>query len=220
MNRSNFLIVILATSIVPCAFVAYSTVIEVQMTDFLIFFPDTVTINEGDTVLWRNVSFDIHSSTSGNPCNSDGTWDSGFMNPGNTFTRVFPIQGIIPYFCIPHCGINMFGAVIVQGVGVEEDPKTNAGISQFKLFQNKPNPFFSQTEIQFELPKPTRVKIEILNLIGQRITTLGNKDFEAGLHFFTWGGLAETGNKVSRGIYFFSIKTNEFRETKMMVYLD
>lgn len=210
---------VLAVSIFLFSVTVKAAVVEVQMTDSRTFLPFTVTINEGDTVQWRNVSSDIHTSTSGNPCNFEGTWDSGFMNPGNTFSRAFPNQGLNPYFCIPHCNNDMFGAVIVQGVGIEEDPKAKTGISQFKLFQNKPNPFFSRTEIQFVLGKSSKVKVEIFNLIGQRITTLAQDLYGAGSHVITWDGRTANGQLAPKGIYFYTIQADGFGATRIMVML-
>jgi len=77
------------------------------------FFPTSVTIDVGDTVEWT-WSASGHSSTSGNPGQPSGFWDSGILNNGATFSHVFPAAGSFPYFCSPHgicCG--MIGSVTV-----------------------------------------------------------------------------------------------------------
>jgi plastocyanin len=209
---------ILAVSILGAAIVN-STVVEVQMTDSRTFLPDTLTINVGDTILWNNVSSDVHTSTSGNPCTPDGIWESGFMFTGATFSLPFLTPGVFPYYCIPHCGDDMWGEITVLGVGVEEEIRDQFSTSDFTLLQNKPNPFSSITEIQFSLARPTRVKVEIFNLTGQKIKTLAQGDMVSGFHSLNWDGRDLNNKKAPNGIYFYSIKSGDFRLTRMMVMM-
>jgi len=74
------------------------------------FVPATVTIGVGDTVLWTNNSSDVHTSTG-------GSWDSGTMNPGATFSHTFSSAGTFPYHCTFHQSLGMVGTVIVQAGG-------------------------------------------------------------------------------------------------------
>ena len=80
------------------------------------FSPDSLTIAPGDTVKWVNMGFVIHTTTSGNTCGptGDGKWNSGNMNPGDSFTYVFPDPGENPYYCIPHCLLLMNGHISVE----------------------------------------------------------------------------------------------------------
>jgi predicted GH43/DUF377 family glycosyl hydrolase len=82
------------------------------------------------------------------------------------------------------------------------------------LSQNYPNPFNPSTTIEFTLPKPESVKIEIYNIIGQKIETLLNKPMPAGDHRVTFNA----GNFPS-GIYFYRIEAGEFQDVKKMVLL-
>ncbi|HSB04797.1 MAG TPA: CHRD domain-containing protein [Thermodesulfobacteriota bacterium] len=93
---------------------SYSAVITVDMKDFA-FDPPIVHINPGDTVKWENKTTTgvQHTSTSGTGCTPDGIWDSGFLNPNQTFERVFDTAGTFPYICTPHCLIGMVGTVVV-----------------------------------------------------------------------------------------------------------
>jgi len=86
--------------------------------------------------------------------------------------------------------------------------------SHFKLWQNYPNPFNPVTKIQFSLAKSKNVKIEIFNLIGQKIKTLINKAMPAGSHTVTFNG-----QNIVSGVYFYKIETGEFREMKKMILL-
>jgi subtilisin family serine protease/predicted GH43/DUF377 family glycosyl hydrolase len=85
---------------------------------------------------------------------------------------------------------------------------------EYSLLQNYPNPFNPSTTIEFTLPKPESVKIEIYNIIGQKIETLLNKPMPAGDHRVTFNA----GNFPS-GIYFYRIEAGEFQDVKKMVLL-
>ena len=69
--------------------------------------PNPVTIPVGGTVTWTNNDATTHTATA-----SDGTWNSGAIAPGATFSRTFPIAGSFPYFCTIHQG--MVATVTVQ----------------------------------------------------------------------------------------------------------
>jgi len=82
------------------------------------------------------------------------------------------------------------------------------------LSQNYPNPFNPVTEISFNLPEVVDVKLEIYNVLGQRVTTLVNGLTEAGIHSVTWDG-----SDVASGIYLYHLQAGNFVETKKMVLL-
>jgi nitrite reductase (NO-forming) len=70
------------------------------------FDPLDVTVKVGTTIRWTNNDAVAHTVTSGV---SDGTkgvadsvFDSGFVDPGDTWTYTFTEVGEFPYFCIPH----------------------------------------------------------------------------------------------------------------------
>lgn len=41
-------------------------------------------------------------------------WDSGMINPGQTYRRTFTVAGQYSYFCIPHESMGMVGKIVVQ----------------------------------------------------------------------------------------------------------
>jgi hypothetical protein len=85
------------------------------------------------------------------------------------------------------------------------------------LLQNYPNPFNPETQIKFVLPKPARVKLEVYNLLGQKVVTLIDKEMAAGSNTVVWDGKNETGENVSSGIYFYRLESGDLKETKKMV---
>ncbi|MGH2467646.1 MAG: cupredoxin domain-containing protein [Candidatus Limnocylindrales bacterium] len=95
----------------------------VKMTDALKFDPATISIKVGDTVHWDNAASISHSSTddpSKAATASDAKlpsgaqpWDSGLLNPGQTFDHQFTVAGQYDYFCIPHESAGMLGHITV-----------------------------------------------------------------------------------------------------------
>jgi 1-phosphatidylinositol phosphodiesterase len=82
------------------------------------------------------------------------------------------------------------------------------------LYGNHPNPFNSATQINFYIPEAVHVKLEVHNVLGQRIATLVDKRMEAGEHFVNW----DAGN-VASGIYLFRMTAAGFTESRKMVLL-
>jgi plastocyanin len=98
--------------------------VTIDMTDALTFSPEQVTIEVGGTVTWENPSTVVHTAT-GDPDNvadadnvelPDGAeaWDSGFVQPGESFSHTFTEPGTYRYVCIPHEGVGMFGTIVVE----------------------------------------------------------------------------------------------------------
>lgn len=101
---------------------------------------------------------------------------------------------------------------------VEEQEDENTPYS-FSLSQNYPNPFNPTTNIEFELPRPSLVRIEIFNILGQKVRILVDDHMKAGHKLVDWDGKDKNGNDVSSGIYFCRLQAGEFAQTKKMVLL-
>ena len=89
----------------------------------------------------------------------------------------------------------------------------------FKLFQNYPNPFNPTTRIEFTLEQASEVRLEVYNVLGQKIKTLLDGYLPNGSHEAEWDGTTESGAKVSSGIYFYRLSTNEFSRTRKMMLM-
>lgn len=84
---------------------------EVQMVGTT-FQPADITVAAGTTVVWTNTSDLPHTVTA-----DDGSFDSGTINPGETFSHTFDTVGNVPYHCQFHGdvgGQGMSGTVTVQ----------------------------------------------------------------------------------------------------------
>ncbi len=115
----------------------------------------------------------------------------------------------------------MIRAVVEEAetTDVEEEPFIAAQPGKFELFQNYPNPFNPQTQIRYYLPEATRVTLTIYNLLGQRVRILVEEYQNAGAKTVLWDGKDDHLKDVASGVYFYRLKTGEFRQTRKMVLI-
>jgi hypothetical protein len=106
-------------------------------------------------------------------------------------------------------GLNVFDSD-VQGSGIllltndlNFDP-VNLPFSA-ELSQNYPNPFNISTRIRVAVPlslHQTDVKLDVYNILGQRVATLLNRKLDSGWHTLEWNGKNSAQNVVATGVYF------------------
>lgn len=89
----------------------------------------------------------------------------------------------------------------IMGEDLSVKTNDNSVPSTFSLYQNYPNPFNPSTVIQYGIPEKSRVKLEIFNLLGQKIATLVDAEQDARYYDITWNPT------VSSGIYFYKIQS-------------
>jgi plastocyanin len=109
----------------PARAASYGAVVEALDN---VFAPQIVRIDAGDSVEWVMDGRAPHTVTA-----DDGSWDSGDLQPGTEFDRVFDQPGVYTYYCVYHGspGAGMIGTVVVGdvplpgstgGVGPGEEP--------------------------------------------------------------------------------------------------
>jgi len=84
----------------------------------------------------------------------------------------------------------------------------------YSMDQNYPNPFNPSTNIRFSIQKAGLVSLKIYNVLGQEVTTLLNSELSAGTYTYSFDA-----SKLSSGIYFYTIHSNNFSLTKKMILL-
>ena len=92
--------------------------------------------------------------------------------------------------------------------------------SDFMLSQNYPNPFNPQTEIQYTIPKKSRIQLKIYNTLGEDVISLVNEEKLAGTYKVQWNGKNEQGNSLPSGLYYYCLKAdNMIISTNKMILL-
>jgi hypothetical protein len=91
--------------------------------------------------------------------------------------------------------------------------------SEFAAYQNYPNPFNPITQVKFDLPVNSHVKLEIFNVLGQKVATVIEADMEAGFRSVVWNGTDDGGHQVASGIYFYKLQAGDHTFTRKMMML-
>lgn len=89
----------------------------------------------------------------------------------------------------------------------------------YTLEQNYPNPFNPTTNISYSLKNAGSVKLEVFNVIGQKVATVVDEVQNAGVWTVRWNGLDAAGQQVSSGIYLYRLTTDAYVSTKKMMFL-
>jgi hypothetical protein len=100
-------------------------------------------------------------------------------------------------------------AILIAVVEVE-----NSVPQRYSLEQNFPNPFNPSTMIRFEIPDEVEVKLEVYNLLGQKLKTLVDEVRPAGYHQILF-----TAENISSGVYFYRLQAGRYTEVKKMILL-
>ncbi len=97
-------------------------------------------------------------------------------------------------------------------IGIE--PISTEIPQKFELFQNYPNPFNPMTRLKFQMPKSGFTKLVVFDVTGKEISILVNENLKPGIYEIDWNA-----ENIPSGVYFYSLITNEYTQTKKMVVL-
>ncbi len=168
----------------------------------------------------------LYTTAGGQTVNGISRWDgtsyhalgSGFYSGGSNvygayaltiFNNKLVAGGIFSTAGGAGCGnIAQWDGLALTGIS----NYNNSSPKGFSLSQNYPNPFNPSTTIKFSVVKRENVKLTVSNIIGQEVATIVNKNLDPGNYEVTWDA-----SKISSGIYFYSITTPSFSETRKMI---
>ena len=85
---------------------------------------------------------------------------------------------------------------------------------EFSLSQNYPNPFNPSTKISFSLPSSTNVSLKLFNTLGQEVSELVNENLQPGKYSVDFDA-----SKLSSGVYFYTLRANDFVQSKKMILM-
>ena len=154
-------------------------------------------------VIWglalAGIDSDLDDKTNGEELqDANGEWSSGSANPGD--------------------------ANLVSNPG-DPSSTTDVHVAAFRvpttmhLHQNYPNPFNPSTRISFTLPKHAHVSLDVYNTLGQRVKTLMDQSLSMGVHQAVWDGTNDSGEAVTNGLYFYSLRSELGVQTRKMMFM-
>jgi hypothetical protein len=140
-------------------------------------------------------------------------------NNGTSFTSQFTLPGGQSGYCVGMANINCGWVGTATGkiykytdnVGIGE-PLTTP--TKFELGQNYPNPFNPQTTIDFSLAQTGYITLKVYNLLGQEVMTLIDGVETAGNHTTTFNA-----SNLPSGVYFYTMKSGDFTDTKSLMLI-
>ncbi len=108
----------------------------------------------------------------------------------------------------------------VPAIGIQ--PISSEIPQSYELLQNYPNPFNPATKIKFSIPLSRGVDgvagrgvlLEVYDVLGKEIAVLVNQNLKPGIYEIEWDA-----TNIPSGVYFYSLITNDFTQTKKMVVL-
>ncbi|UCC78830.1 MAG: S8 family serine peptidase [Candidatus Zixiibacteriota bacterium] len=140
----------------------------------------------------------------------DATVLDGGIHTGSLIVTGYDLNHMVDQITVPV-------TFHVATTGVEDNA---AGLPRdFALHQNYPNPFNPNTDVKFDLPVDCRVRLEIFNILGQKVVTVIDEDMKAGYGSVTWNGNDRSGRQVSSGVYFYKLTAGDHIFTKKMMML-
>ncbi len=82
-----------------------------------------------------------------------------------------------------------------------------------------PNPFTTETSIEFDVPNHVGpVALAVYNARGQRVRELASGSIDRGRHTVRWDGTTMGGERVPAGVYFLRLETGtEVRTQKALL---
>ncbi len=108
------------------------------------------------------------------------------------------------------------GYILAYGLetGVDSKPLIS---STYLLNQNYPNPFNPTTNISFNIPQASHVKLVVYNTLGQVVRTLVDQQMAPGLHTVVWDGRNDFGFASPSGVYFYRLEAGNQTLVKKML---
>lgn len=149
------------------------------------------------------------------------SWGIGGSSGGRTYAYSFGFYHIGGTNGINSFSVTLRGCVL-NGVVFGDTSYNVTGITftegelvkNYALFHNYPNPFNPVTNIKFDIPKKSNVKISIFDVLGKEISVLVNEELSPGTFEVNWDA-----SNFPSGVYFYKIETGDYSESKKMVLI-
>lgn len=87
-------------------------------------------------------------------------------------------------------------------------------VKEYGLQQNYPNPFNPTTTIKFAIPEKSNVRLEVYNILGQKVETLVDRELSQGYHEVDFNA-----SRLASGVYFYTIQAGDYVNVKKMMLI-
>ena len=140
---------------------------------------------------------------------TDGDWE---------YIPTFVLQSENKIWCL----IDKPGTYVLKQ-GAERSPVILP--EEFSLKQNYPNPFNPQTIIEYDIPynstglEQVHTSLVIYDILGKEVIKLVDNNLSPGKYSIVWTGVNNMGSRVASGIYFYSLRTGKFSDSRRMILL-
>lgn len=119
-------------------------------------------------------------------------------------------------------GTNRRTGYYQDAITTSVDERKQLNPLEFELSQNYPNPFNPVTNITFYAPSKAaanNVRLDVYNILGQKVITLFNGKAKAGKNTLKWDSVNGAGKAVGSGIYIYQLKSGDIKITKRMLFI-
>ncbi|MBK9331635.1 MAG: T9SS type A sorting domain-containing protein [Ignavibacteria bacterium] len=125
----------------------------------------------------------------------------------------------LPIFTITYTSFSFNGFPLGSDKSVNYSDHVTIGITnistetpgEYRLSQNYPNPFNPATTLEFGITKPEFVSLKIYDMLGKETAVLVSAKLRPGTYKYNFNA-----SGLTSGIYFYTLKTENFSETKRM----
>ena len=107
-------------------------------------------------------------------------------------------------------------SVMLESLNIEDNEYLPLS---FQVFQNYPNPFNPTTSLSYQLPENGKVEVVIYDMMGKLIKNLVDEKQSSGQNSIIWNATNNSGNQVSAGLYIYTVKTRNHKQSKKMLLL-
>lgn len=140
---------------------------------------------------------------------------SGALGAGNMGDNIGLTSGngkLYPVWMANYTGIFQVWSAIIDYTTIGIQQIGNEAPNSFSLEQNYPNPFNPETNIKFSILRSGFTSIKIYDISGRLVKVLAEQQLSPGEYLVKWNALNEPS-----GIYFYSLETAGFKESRKMI---
>jgi hypothetical protein len=136
--------------------------------------------------------------------------DTLYCPAGKRIVLAMGAGGIVPSAML----VDLIEIVKLNYITTGLENKDNDVVQMFNLSQNYPNPFNPTTKIEFRIADFGYVSLKVYDILGNEVASLVNGEKPAGSYEIEFDG-----SNLSSGVYFYSLKTENYSEMKKMIIL-